>query len=160
MGAKIIYGLNFYFTFRTGGELFAVNVGNLVKILGLTELTQLPDSPRYFKGILNLFGDVTPVFDGRLKFGFPETETTKDTCILILVFEHDGREVSAGIIVDSVVKVISLNDDQINPVSSGESHFNPEYIHGIATFNGEFVVILNLEKIFSGEEIHLKKAVV
>ena len=106
MAAEIIQGIDSYFTFRVGSELFAVNIGNITKILGLTEITKVPNSPRYFKGIINLFGDVLPVFDGRLKFGFPETESTRNTCILVLVFELDGQVVSSGIIVDSVDKVI------------------------------------------------------
>jgi purine-binding chemotaxis protein CheW len=94
MAAEIIQGLNSYFTFRLGSELFAVNIGHVTKILGLSEITRVPNSPKYFRGIINLFGDVLPVFDGRLKFGFPETENTRNTCILVFVFELDGQVVS------------------------------------------------------------------
>ncbi len=159
MAAEIIYGLNSFFTFRLGNELFAVNIGHVTKILGLTEITRVPNSPRYFKGIINLFGEVLPVFDGRLKFGFPETERTRDTCILILVFELDGQAVSSGIIVDSVEKVVILEPEQIKPAPTVGKGFNYEYIEGIATIADEFVIILNLEKIFSEEEISLINAI-
>ena len=159
MAAEIIQGLNSYLTFRLGPELFAVNIGNVTKILGLTEITKVPNSPRYFKGIINLFGDVLPVFDGRLKFGFPETVNTRHTCILVLVFELDGQSVTSGIIMDSVEKVLIFEPEQIKPAPTVGKGFNNEYIHGITTLENEFVIILNLEKIFSEEEISLIKKI-
>ena len=159
MAAEIIHGLNSYFTFRLGAKLFAVNIGQITKILELTEITKVPNSPPYFKGIINLFGDVIPVFDGRLKFGFQETEKTRDTCILILVFELEGQTVSSGIIVDSVEKVLIFEPEQIKPAPTVGKGFNAEFIYGITTFNDEFVIILNIEKIFSEEEICIINAV-
>ena len=156
MAAEIIYGLDSYFTFRIGGELFAVNIGQITKILEYTEVTKVPNSPRYFKGIINLFGEVIPVFDGRLKFGFPEEEAkTRETCILILVFELDGNEVNSGIIVDSVEQVLTFSPEEIHPAPTVGKGFNSEFIHGIANVKNEFVIILNLERIFSEEEIEI-----
>jgi len=159
MVTEIIHGLDSYFTFRIGNELFAVNIGHVTKILEMTDITKVPNSPRYFKGIINLFGDVLPVFDGRLKFGFPEVKNTRNTCILIFVFELDGQLVRSGIVVDSVEKVVIFEPEQIKPAPQVGKGFNAEFIHGIATFNEEFVIILNLEKIFSEEEISLINAV-
>jgi len=155
MAAKIIDGLNSYFTFRLGGKLFAANIGQVTKILQLTEITKVPNSPDYFKGIINLFGDIIPVFDGRLKFGFQETENTRETCILILVFEFEGHAYNSGIVVDSVEKVLIFEPEQIKPEPNTGKAFNAEYINGIATFNNESVIVLNVEKIFSEEEIKL-----
>jgi purine-binding chemotaxis protein CheW len=155
MAAEIIYGLNSYFTFRIGKELFAVNIGQVTKILEFTDVTKVPNAPRYFKGIINFFGDVIPVFCGRLKFGFPEMERTRENCILILVFELDGSHVSAGIIVDSAEKVLVFEPDDIKPAPMAGRGFNNEFIHGIVPYNNEFVIILNIERIFSEEEIEL-----
>lgn len=159
MAAEIMYGLNSYFTFRIGSEIFAVNIGNMTKILELSDITKVPNSPRYFKGIINHFGDVLPVFDGRIKFGFPETESTKNTCILVLVVEIEGQPATTGIIVDSVEKVMIFEPEQIQPAPTIGKGFNNEFIHGIATVEGEFVIILNIEKIFSEEEINLINSV-
>lgn len=159
MASEIINGLNSYFTFRIGSELFAVNIGNVTKILGLTDITKVPNSPRYFKGIINHFGDVLPVFDGRIKFGFPETEYTKNTCILVLVVEIEGQPVNTGVIVDSVEKVLIFESEQIKSAPTVGKGFNSEFILGIATVQGEFVIILNVDKIFSEEEINLIIAV-
>lgn len=159
MDAEIIHGLNSYFTFMLGNELFAVNVGQVTKILEYTEITKVPNSPRYLKGIINIFGDVLPVFDGRLKFGFPEVERTRNTCILILVFELEGQAVSSGIVVDSVEKVVIFEPEEIKPAPTVGKGFNSEFIHGIATLNNEFVIILNVDKIFSEEEISIINSV-
>lgn len=159
MAPEIIQGLNSYFTFRLGSKLFAVNVGQITKILELTEITKVPNSPKYFKGIINLFGDIIPVFDGRLKFRLSETEVTKKTCILILVFEIDSQAVKSGIIVDSVEKVLLFKPEQIQPASSVSGEFNTEFINGVLTYNDELVIILNIEKIFSKEEISIVSAV-
>ena len=155
MVAKIIDGLNSYLTFRMGSELFAVNVGQVTKILELTKITKVPNSPKYFKGIINLFGDVIPVFDGRLKFGFQETENTRETCILIFAFEFDGYTYNSGITVDSVEKVLIFEPELIMPAPISDKEYNPEFINGMATFNNESVIFLNIEKIFSEEEIKL-----
>lgn len=159
MVSEIIQGLNSFFTFRLGSKLFAVNIGQITKILELTEITKVPNSPNYFKGIINLFGDVIPIFDGRLKFGFQETEKTRETCILILVFELDGQVVNSGIIVDSVEKVLTFDPEHIKPAPTVGKGFNAEFISGITTFNDEFVIILNIEKIFSEEEISIISSV-
>ncbi|MBW8330921.1 MAG: chemotaxis protein CheW [Prolixibacteraceae bacterium] len=155
MAAEIIHGLDSYLTFRLGSEYFGVNIGHVTKILGLVSVTRVPNSPRYFKGIINHFGEVLPVFDGRLKFGFQEVENTRNTCILILVFELDGQVLSSGIIVDSVEKVVVLDRDQIKSPPSVGKGFNNEFIYGISNVNDEFLIILNLEKIFSEEEISI-----
>jgi purine-binding chemotaxis protein CheW len=75
------------------------------------------------------------------------------------VFELDGQDTRSGIVVDSVEKVVIFEPDQIKPAPQIGKGFNAEYIHGIALFNDEFVIILNLEKIFSEEEISLINAV-
>lgn len=154
-----MYGLNSYFTFRIGSEIFAVNIGNMTKILELSDITKVPNSPRYFKGIINHFGDVLPVFDGRIKFGFPETENTKNTCILVLIVEIDGQPTSTGIIVDSVEKVLIFEPEQIKPAPTIGKGFNNEFISGIVPVEGEFIIILNINKIFTEEEINLIIAV-
>lgn len=155
MAAEIIHGLDSYFTFRLGSELFGVNIGHVTKILEMTNITKVPNSPRYFKGIINHFGEVLPVFDGRLKFGFPEIENTRNTCILILLFEMDGQVLSSGIVVDSVEKVVVIESDQIKSPPSVGKGFNNEFIHGISCIKDEFIIILNLEKTFSEEEISI-----
>ncbi len=155
MAAEIVQGLNSYFTFRLGSELFAINIGYMTKILSLTDITRVPNSPRYLRGIINLSGEVLPVFDGRLKFGLSETEATRNTCILVMVFELDGQIVSSGIVVDSVEKIVVFEPGQIQPVSAAGKNFNSAYVRGIAPLNAEFVLILNIEKIFSEEEISL-----
>jgi purine-binding chemotaxis protein CheW len=159
MASEIVNGLQSYFTFRIGNDLMAVNIGHLAKILEMTAVTPVPNSPLYFKGILNLFGDVLPIYDGRLKLGYPEMEYGKTTCILILVFQLAGEVASAGIIVDSVEKIVKIEDEQLEPGSQSDKEFNPDYIDGFTKLNGENLILLNLERIFTEEEITLIKKI-
>lgn len=155
MAAEIIHGLNSFFTFRIEDELFAVNVGHVVKILAYTEATKIPNSPSYFKGVLNLFGDVLPVFDGRLIFGFQEKLRTRETCIVVFAFEHEGQVLNAGIVVDSVDKIINTTAE---PIGITEAHkMTSGYVLGTIILNDETVAVLDLQKFFGEEEIRLAK---
>ncbi|MFA5329929.1 MAG: chemotaxis protein CheW [Prolixibacteraceae bacterium] len=155
MAVEIVHGLNSFFTFRIEGELFAVNVGNIVKILAYSEATKIPNSPSYFKGVLNLFGDVLPIFDGRLKFGFQEKQRTRETCIVVFAFELEGQILNAGIVVDSVEKIVNTTADQV--LATEGNKLTPDYIFGTFTLNDETIGVLDLEKIFGEEEIRLTK---
>lgn len=154
MAAEIIYGLNSYLTFRMDTETFAVNIGNVTKILELSDFNRVPNSQRYLTGIINYFGDVLPVFDGRLKFGFPATERTSNSCILVLVLELDGQTATAGIVVDSVEKVLIFESPQIQTAGVIEKGYNMEFVHGISTVEDELILILNIDKVFSEDEIN------
>lgn len=159
MAAEIIHGIASFFTFRLSNQLFAVNVGNVTKILEMVPITKVPNSPGHFKGIINLFGEILPVFDGRLRLGFPEAGITRRTCILVLVFELEGQPVSTGIIIDSVEKVVNFDPEQIKPALVGGKDFNTEFIEGMVAYNNEFVIILNINRIFLEEEIRIINSV-
>ena len=149
MALEIIQEIDSYFTFRIEGEHFAINAGNVLRIVEMMPVTRVPNSPKYFKGIINLLGQVIPIFDGRLKFGFQENEYTKSTCMLILAFELDGQDTKAGIIIDSVGKVIMLNAESIKPSSSEKIGISAKFIQGITIYNDEPLKILNIENVFS-----------
>jgi purine-binding chemotaxis protein CheW len=155
MGAEVIHGLQSYFTFRLNGNLLAVNIGHLVRILEMKEITAVPDSPESFRGIIHFMGDIIPVFDGRLKFGFPVRQPVRETCILILVFEQNGIPVTSAIIIDSVEKVVVIDPDLIQTDCSQINVIRSEYLMGYAEINDEPVFILNPENLFSDEEVKL-----
>lgn len=155
MGAEVIQGLQSYFTFRLNGNLLGVNIGYLVRILEMKEITAVPDSPESFRGIIHFMGDIIPVFDGRLKFGFPVRQPVRETCILILVFEQNGIPVTSAIIIDSVEKVVVIDPDLIQTDCSQVNVTRSEYLMGYAEINDEPVFILNPENLFSDEEVKL-----
>lgn len=109
------------------------------------------------KGVINLRGAVLPLIDTRIKFDMPETEYTPNTCILVLDIDLNGEPVHVGALVDSVQEVIEIDDAQIQPPPSIGSKYRSEFIEGMAKINEEFIMLLNMDLIFSTSELSLLK---
>ncbi len=142
-----------YLTFKLGEEVFAVNVSNVLNILELTRITKVPQAPPYMKGVINLRGSVLPLIDTRIKFGMTATEHTSNTCILVLEIHLEKESIKAGALVDSVQEVIELPAEAIMPPPSIGSRYKSTYIDGMAKVSDDFVMILNVENIFTGEDV-------
>ncbi len=154
---EILQTTNSYLTFQLGEERFAVNVRNLLNILELIPITKVPKSQEFLKGVINLRGSVLGVIDIKMKFGFPVTDYTKETCILVLqvLMEEDLTEVAA--IVDSVHDVLEVDEKEILPPLSVGIKFKSEFVTGVIKYNDKFVMVLDMDKMFSLEqftEIH------
>ena len=145
--------LHSYLSFYLGDEEFATHVSKVLNILEKTEITEVPKSPEYMKGVINLRGTVLPVIDTRIKFGMSPTEYTANTCIVVMEVEMDGDTVQVGALVDSVQAVLELDDSQIQPPPSIGSKYRSEFIYGMAKNNEKFIMLLNMEKIFSSDDI-------
>jgi purine-binding chemotaxis protein CheW len=144
---------NSYLTFKLENETFAANVSKVLNILELSKITKVPKAPEYMKGVINLRGSVLPLIDTRIKFGMSETEFTTNTCILVLDIEMEGESVHVGALVDSVQEVIELTENEIKPPPSIGNKYKSEFIDGMARLNDEFVMILNMDYIFSVTDI-------
>jgi len=149
--------INSYLTFKLENEYFAANVSKVLNILEMTKITKVPKSPPYMKGVINLRGAVLPLIDTRLKFDMPETEFTTNTCILVLEIEIQGDTIHVGALVDSVHEVIELEKKHILPPPSIGSKYKSEFIEGIAKVDEEFVMILDMDLIFSTDELSMLK---
>jgi purine-binding chemotaxis protein CheW len=151
----IIEGLDDYLCFCLGDEKFAVNIGHVTKIMEMAKITRVPHVPDYYKGVINLFGDVLPVIDSRLKFGMEEKPYDKNTCIIVLMLSAEKKPIGVGIIIDQVDRVINIPASQIKePPEVGEK-FKNELVQAIAQLDDEFVIILNVEKFFSHQELEV-----
>jgi purine-binding chemotaxis protein CheW len=144
---------NSYLTFKLGEEQFGVHVGQVLNILEMTKITDVPKSPDYMKGVINLRGMVLPVIDTRVKFGLPETEYTNNTCIVVMDLDMDGDTVHIGAIVDEVLSVIEIEENQIEPPPSIGNKYQSEFIYGMAKVEEEFVMLLDMQKILSIDEM-------
>jgi len=142
-----------YLTFKLGEETFAANVGKVLNILEMTKITEVPKAPEYMKGVINLRGTVLPVIDTKIKFDLGETEFTDNTCIVVMEIDMDGDTIHVGALVDSVQEVLEIGDDQIQPPPSIGSKYRSEFIEGMAKNNDEFIMILNMDKVFSLDEL-------
>lgn len=143
-----------YLTFTLDEELFAVDVGKVREVLDLTKITRVPQTPEYMKGVINLRGNVVPVIDFRLKFGMDEVEPTIDTCIIVLEIDVEDELLIIGALADSVREVFELEPEQIEPAPRLGTKFNVDYLHGIGRKDDSFLMILNIDKAFSMDEIN------
>jgi len=142
-----------YLTFRVGSEIFGIDVANVREILEFNSVTRVPGSPGYMRGVINLRGSVVPVVDMSLKFGMSTTERTIDTCIVVVEVSYEGEDVIIGALVDSVQEVFELEANQIEPAPKIGTHLRTEFIKGMGKRDESFIIILDIDKAFSTEEI-------
>jgi len=145
--------VNSYLTFKLGDEEFASHVSKVLNILEMTRITEVPKAPFFMKGVINLRGMVLPVIDTRLKFGMSATQYTEKTCIVVMELQLDNEKVYVGSLVDEVAEVIELEHKQIEPPPSIGSKYRSEFIYGMAKHNEKFIMLLDMEKVFSDMEI-------
>lgn len=145
--------LDSYLSFKLGEELFAANVAKVLNILEMVKITKVPKAPEYMKGVINLRGNVLPVIDTRKKFGMTPTEFTKNTCILVLDIIVDGENMQVGALVDSVQEVLEIKEESIQPPPNIGSKYRSEFIFGMAKQNEDFIMLLDMDKVFSLEDI-------
>lgn len=153
MNDDILQTTNSYLTFQLGNERFAVHVSKLLNILELIPITKVPKSLDYLKGVINLRGSVLGVMDIKMKFHFPLTEYTKDTCILVLEVIIDDDLTEVGAIVDSVHDVLEIDEKQILPPLSVGIKFKSDFITGVIKHNDMFIMVLDIDKLFNTEQV-------
>lgn len=142
-----------YVTLGIGSEIFAIDVKFVREILGLREIALLPKAPPFVIGVIDVRGNTVPVVDLRLKLGMQPFAVTEHTRILVLELLIEGHPATIGLMSDQVFEVAELEGTEIEspPVVGGE--WNSEFIEGISRLRGKFVIIFNLEKLFSASEI-------
>lgn len=144
---------NSYLSFKVGQELFAAHVSKVLNILEMTKITVVPRAPEYMLGVINLRGAVLPVIDSRIKFGMPVTEHTNDTCIIVTEVKIDNDTVRVGALVDSVQEVLEIEKEEILPPPSIGSQYQTDFIRGVMNVKEQFIMVLDMDKVFSTEEI-------
>ena len=147
-----------YLTFKLDHEIFALDITKVREVLDFTAITKVPRTPPFMRGVINLRGSVVPVVDLRLKFGMPKTEQTVNTCIIITEVTVDGDTVILGALADSVQEVLDLGAEHIEPAPKIGTKLNTEFIKGMGKQDDKFVLILDIDKVFSTEELALVQA--
>jgi len=142
-----------HLVFLLAGASYGIPILTVLDINGLMEITPIPKTPAYIKGVINLRGKVIPVMDLRLKFGMPEKDYDKQTCIIIVNVSVDGRHKQIGIIVDTVSEVFDIPLTEIEAPPDYGTHSEEGFINGIGKVKGKLVVLLNIEKVLHSEEI-------
>lgn len=155
MSASFIAVTTQYLTFKLGEEIFALDIAKVREVLDFTSITKVPRTPEFMRGVINLRGSVVPVVDMRLKFGMSLTERTVNTCIIIVEVNLDNETTILGALADSVQEVIELEPEQIEPAPKIGTRLKTEFIRGMGKRDDQFLIILDIDKVFSAEELSI-----
>tara|TARA_Y100001960_G_C14721817_1_gene852814 strand:+ start:240 stop:749 length:510 start_codon:yes stop_codon:yes gene_type:complete len=132
------------------GEEFGVTINDVREIISNTQITPVPQAPGFVEGVINLRGQIIPIVDLRKRFNLAENENKEDSNVVII--EVDDNVL--GLIVDSVSEVLNIPSDSINPppalVANG---IGAEYIKGIGQYNEKMIILIDLQKVFSADEL-------
>jgi len=144
-----------YLTFSLDNELYAIDVFKVREVMEITKIMKVPNMNDYFRGVINLRGKVIPVADLRIKFNLNLVSDHNDESIVVIEMNFD--DVVVGLLVDSVQEVINIMPAQIEPAPKFGHRLSAEFIEGIGKKDEDFIIILNIENIFSQEAILVKK---
>jgi len=142
-----------YLTFLLSGEMYAVGILNVKEIIEYGQLTEIPMMPAFIRGVINLRGSVVPVIDLSARFGGHTTETSRRTCIVIIELVHDEEHHDIGVVVDAVSEVLEVSSADIEPAPSFGAKIRADFIAGMGKIAGKFVIILDIQKVLSVDEI-------
>ena len=149
MGVRGIEETSQYLTFTLGAEKYAVDVAHIREILEYTTITRLPQAPEFMRGVINLRGSVVPVVDLRQKFGMSPTEQTIATSIIVVEILLDNETILIGALADSVQEVLELEPEQIEESPRIGVGPQVDFIRGMGRNNGQFIMLLDIDKVFS-----------
>ena len=145
-----------YLVFHLGREEFGVGVLKVREIMGLQEITAVPQTPLFVKGVINLRGKVIPVIDLRAKFGLPDEEYTARTCVIVLQVIQGGPgapPIQMGAIVDGVSEVLTIQESEIEDTPSFGDEVRMPYILGLAKVKGRVKILLDIDQVLSNQEL-------
>ena len=153
MSVETINETRQYLSFKLDEEEFALDISKVSEVLDFTKITKVPQTPDFMKGVINLRGSVVPVVDLNRKFGIKDTKKTVNTRIIIGEISIEGDETVLGVLADSVHEVMELEPESIEPAPKIGTRLNTDFIKGMGKRDDEFVMILDIDKVFSAEEL-------
>ncbi len=142
-----------YLTFELAGEPFAIGILAIREIIEFGGLTTVPMMPEFIRGVINLRGSVVPVLDLAARFGRPHSTITRRSCIVILESHFEDNSQDIGVIVDTVQEVLEIPSADIEPPPSFGTKIRPDFIQGMGKVDNRFVIILNLARILSVDDM-------
>lgn len=142
-----------YLTFRLQNEEYGVEILKVREIIGMIDVTSVPRTPDFVKGVINLRGKVIPVIDLRLRFELDEAEYTEKTCIIVVEIDIENTNVQLGVIVDSVSEVLNVTVDDLQETPKFGVALNTDFILGMAKSDDAVRTLLDIDKVLGTEEI-------
>ncbi|HUO10097.1 MAG TPA: chemotaxis protein CheW [Phycisphaerae bacterium] len=141
-----------YLTFALGREEYGLPILKVREIIGLMDITAVPGTPSYVRGVINLRGQVIAIVDLRSKFCMPSVDATDQTCIIVVVVEHDGIKCSTGLVVDRVSEVLEIPSDTIEDPPGFTKDENSDFILGMGKVGNAVKILLDIDRILSAAE--------
>ncbi|MCK5172874.1 MAG: purine-binding chemotaxis protein CheW [Planctomycetes bacterium] len=142
-----------YLTFTLGHEQYGLEILKVREIIGYMEITAVPQTPHYVKGVINLRGQVIPVIDLRAKFGMETAEITEESCIIVVEIHQNKRQFSTGIIVDKVEEVLDIAGEDIEEAPQFDSSVNTDFILGMGKIGESVKILLNINRVLAGDDL-------
>ena len=145
---------NKYLTFALGKENYGIPIGMVKEIIGMLEITSMPKTPNYLKGVINLRGGIIPIMDLRLKFDLEEKEYNDRTCIIVADCIVGDKNKRVGIAVDAVSEVIDIDEENIEEMEKSDINIDSEFITGIAKVRDKIIILISINKIMSKKDMN------
>ena len=143
-----------YLTFALGHEEYGLEILKVREIIGYMEITAVPQTPFYVKGVINLRGQVIPVIDLRAKFGMETAEVTDETCIVVVETSQGKLKFSTGIVVDRVQEVLDISIENIEEAPKFGASISTDFILGMGKIGNSVKILLDIDKVLSGTELN------
>lgn len=144
-----------YLTFLVGGEPFAIPIAAIKEIIEYREPTGVPMMPAFMRGVINLRGRVVPVVDLSSRFGRGTGQITRRSCIVVAEIRHEEELHDIGVAVDAVNAVLDIADSDIEPPPAFGAKLRAEFISGMGKLGDSFVIVLDIDKVLSVDELSL-----
>ncbi len=142
-----------YLTFQLGKEEFGIRVLKVREIMGIQEITAVPNTPAHVKGVINLRGKVIPVLDLRLRFDLPDRAYTQRTCIIVVQIQGESGPMLMGVLVDGVSEVLNLSGSEIEDTPNFGANLSTPYILGMAKVKGKVKILLDIDQVLTNQEV-------
>ena len=149
-----------YLTFELGGEEYGLEILKVKEIISIMNITAVPNTPDYVKGVINLRGKVIPVIDLRQRFNMESKDYNERTSIIVVdIREDDGKNLMMGVVVDSVSEVLNVKEEEIEETPTFGTQLNTEFILGMAKVKDEIKILLDIDKVLSSTELSVMGSV-
>jgi purine-binding chemotaxis protein CheW len=144
-----------FLTFCLADEEYGVDIHQIKEILALVDITPVPRTPDFVKGVINLRGRIIPVIDLRVRFGMEEIEYTKETCIIVINIQRENSLVTMGVIVDRVSEVTDIEGGNISEVPGFGTSVDTEFMEGIGKVDDRIVLLLSIDRVMNDSEVSM-----
>ena len=141
-----------YLTFALGSEEYGLEILKVREIIGYMDITSVPQTPEYVRGVINLRGQVIAVVDLRSRFGMDAVEMTDETSVIVVEISQAGREISTGIIVDRVSEVLDIAGENIQEPPKLGGTVNTDFILGMGTIGDDVKILLDIDKVLKSTD--------